>query len=76
VLIVVWSGDEKNMSCKDCEKACAEAVCVYPFRIGNPKIGFGTIEVQACQAHAKLIQAIFRGEAFRDNEGNWAVKKC
>jgi len=58
------------MSCKDCDIA-QEGTRVYPFRLGNKKIGYGSILVSCCEKHGKLIQKILRGDAKQNEDGSW-----
>lgn len=42
------------MTCTACDEAQERGDAVYPYRIGNEKIGWGAILIVACKDHAKL----------------------
>lgn len=62
------------MGCEDCEnaeKAMKTDCRAFYFRIGNAMIGFENISVECCEEHASLLQAIFRGNGKRLDDGQW-----
>jgi len=43
------------MSCDNCDRETNRGTTAYPLRVGNSKIGYGTVLIFGCRDHAQLL---------------------